>query len=109
MVDPRGLLMIEPTQPPSLPIVDALTRRVAGALRTAQLGETWRGWHTCSCGARSDNRDHCVQLVDGTWVLTNSLAVHYVARHRPEVPRADIDRIMKLASASVEPTAKEIG
>ena len=100
-----GLLFIEPRQPPTAPIVDDATMRMAAALRSAQRGEaSYRGCHFCSCGAQSDNTDH---IVDGRFT-TNSLAVHYLACHRAEVPGSELADVLSLPPVRVTPTAREI-
>src|SRR5215207_3884476 len=79
-----GLLFIEPEQPASpAPVLDPATRRMCGAFRKAIRSDySYRGFHTCFCGARSDSYDWT--LPNGQ--LTNSLCVHYVSHHRPDVP-----------------------
>ena len=54
------LLFIEPRLPPSeKPIVDDLTRKVAGVYRESHRPNfAYSGVHECSCGARSDNTDY---------------------------------------------------
>lgn len=68
---------------------------MAAALRSATPGDAYRGWHTCSCGAMSDN-------------VTNSLAVHYLARHRGEVPPEDVAAARMMPHWPVEPTTEEV-
>lgn len=107
MIDRSGILMIEPENPPSRePVIDELTRIMATALRNAKAGDkAWRGFHTCSCGAHSSNRDHFVTTTDGRRLKTNSLAVHYLAYHRHDVPKEDLAKVLTLASA--EPSAPD--
>jgi hypothetical protein len=59
------MLFIEPEQPPSTwPLVDNLTRKMAGAYRHSQPSRYRScGFHTCRCGAISNNTDHL--LPDG--------------------------------------------
>ena len=88
--------MIEPKEAAYAPILDDLTRRVTRAWRRGTTSKmAYRGWHSCFCGAQSDNRDHFVEL-DGRTVLTNSLAIHYVARHRAELPEEELAKILRL-------------
>lgn len=81
--DNKYVLMIEPIGGPESPVNDKLTSLAESAFKLAKASDhRYRGWHTCVCGARSDNRD---------WILpsgriTNSLLVHYVRDHRSEVP-----------------------
>ena len=92
MIDPKGLLMIEPKQLPTNPVRDRYTKLAAVALRLATRGPIFKGWHTCVCGAKSGN----VELrVDG--MLTNSLIVHYVRDHRPEVPMSELVKLERFA------------
>lgn len=106
MVDPNGLLMIEPKTQAGEPVIDALTRTVTALLRSASEGEKWLGWHECICGARSGAVDLWVHI-GGKKYLTNSLAVHYAARHRREIPQQQMKLIMSL-KGSEEPTAREL-
>ena len=55
-----------------------------------QLDSSYRGWHTCSCGACSDNCNYLIPAGE----ITNSLCVHYLAFHREEVPQQYIDEIL---------------
>ena len=106
MITNHGLLYIEPQGPPSaLPLIDALTRKMAAAFRQAEsTGDRYRGFHICRCGgAHSDNTD---------WILpsdeqTNSLCVHYLAFHRDEVPAWQLAKIAAFIDEA-EPTAKEL-
>lgn len=99
------LLYIEPRllRDP-VPVVDRLTRLMAAALHQGFPTKRWRGYHTCICGARSDNTDY--KLSNG--MLTNSLCVHYMACHRPEVPPEMIQVVLALTCVEEEPTASEI-
>jgi hypothetical protein len=88
--DDRHLLMIEP----------------AGALTRADKVHPTRGHHGCTgrgCRAVSDNVTH---LVDG--YATNSLAVHYLAHHRDEVPRGELAKVAALNGPDVEPTPAQL-
>jgi hypothetical protein len=78
----KTLLMLTPTQPASTePVIDAFTQIMAAALINTEHKNRYRGFHTCACGAHSDNIDHWIN-----GYRTNSLAVHYLAHHRNEVP-----------------------
>ena len=78
---------------------------MAAHLRGAVRGDSgYRGTHTCSCGARSDNTDHVI----GARFTTNSLAVHYLAHHRAEVPADELADVLSLPAADAEPTAREL-
>lgn len=103
------LLFIEPQLSPSSPIVDDLTRRVTAAWRARVDGSArYRGQHMCTgsgCRAMSGNGEH--KVYDGRFD-TNSLAIHYVACHRPEIPQAEIDKILTLPTSDVEPSAGEV-
>lgn len=102
-----GLLFVEPQGPPSEePVVDSLTRRMAAALGRASFpgnGMAYRGVHRCSCGATSGNRD---LYVDGRF-STNSLAAHYLAWHRNEVPHAELAKVASLVGEA-EPTPADL-
>lgn len=118
------LLFVEPTTPPiASPIIDDLTRKMAGALRSARLGPgRWRGVHLCTspgCSGVSDNADHYVAIdperlprlpgaMPPSEVMTNSLAVHYLAYHRNAVDHRDLLLVAALVADPVEPTTHEL-
>lgn len=113
MIDPAEFLMIEPRGGASAePVIDEITRKVARAWRMrVSATDAYRGSHTCSCGAMSDNRNHCT--FNG--LLTNSLCVHYVAHHRDEIPAEEFAKIAALPSAetgnddwAIVPTREEL-
>jgi hypothetical protein len=100
-LDCQHLLMIEPKRPASItPTRDALSEKMARLLATATIGSQWRGWHTCVCGASSGSDE--LVLSDGT--ITNSLALHYLERHRNEVPQAELNKLAGMQCPS--PNAK---
>lgn len=90
----KYLLMIEPSSSATDRYdEDDLTTLMQRLMLRAARKDFTRGFHTCVCGARSDNAEHV--LPDGT--VTNSLAVHYLMRHRAEVPQSELDKIRRLA------------
>lgn len=102
----NAILMIEPSAAVSTqPTIDVLTRKMATALRFAQRdpNRRYRGFHICKCGVTSDNQDH---FVNG--MLTNSLAVHYLAYHRADVPQGELDKVAALDVSETEPTDAEM-
>jgi hypothetical protein len=107
-IDDKHILMIEPSSAPTAPVVDDITRKMSAAWRGRVTGRiAYRGWHDCTgvgCTASSDNRDHDVRGLE-----TNSLCIHYVARHRADVPQSMLDTIVGWDVAGVEPTVEEIG
>lgn len=116
MIDQRGLLYIEPKQPPlTRPVIDELTWKMTAALnhciatgiyQDGQFckGERTRGWHTCSCGACSDNVDY---LLPGGEV-TNSLAVHYLSYHRHDIPPQQLERVRQLPCGQEPPSVEQL-
>lgn len=107
--------MIEPAGPAAAtPLVDDLTRVMCAIWRHHRYDSEhgYRGWHTCACGAMSDDREHRIR----GWLLTNSLCVHYLAFHRDEVPTEEIEKVWALARGvdpcqcrdGVEPDAAEL-
>lgn len=106
MIDPNGLLMIEPQSVPSRePLIDDLTRKVTAALRKAEGdGRYYKGHHICICGAGSGNQD----LYTEAGLLTNSLAVHYVAHHRGQIPKEELVKISQLPEEYAEPNEWEL-
>lgn len=100
-----GLLFIEPKNPASKePLIDKATRSMTTALRTAKRGIGWMGFHECACGAVSRS---CDLIVEGRFT-TNSLAVHYLAHHRDEVPADELADVLSLPALLTEPTAEEL-
>jgi len=115
------ILFIEPeNKKAEVPIIDDLTRKIAYALSIADgmygvhgvnpasgtasvIPYGFFGWHDCICGAKSASYDS--EIVRGQ-LYTNSLAAHYVAYHRDEVPAEDLERIAKLPDppADFQPT-----
>lgn len=119
MINANGLLYIEPKNKASeTPVIDGYTRRMAAALNKAVIGgwdggsserswrtgDGWRGFHLCVCGAVSSSHDFL--LSNG--LVTNSLCVHYLARHRDEVPESELAKVMQLPDEEVEPTEEQV-
>jgi len=105
MITDRGILYVEPSAATSAePVIDELTRKMVAAYRKGQSGTRWRGWHTCACGAHSDNTDYT--LPNGE--QTNSLCVHYLAFHRSEVTEAQLRKVAALDCGEEEPNEKEL-
>lgn len=99
------VLFVEPTAPASpKPLIDELTRKMAGAWRASKIVMHGRGDHRCVCGALSDYDEHA--LPNG-WE-TNSLCVHYLAHHRDEVPESELDKVRALTYREAEPTPQEL-
>ncbi len=109
--DDKHILFIEPQEFPSAePVIGVTVRRMAAILAKATgTGPVYMGVHHCKCGAESDNQDF--ELPDGS--ITNSLAVHYLAYHRHEIPREELAKvvIMFVACGSIseqEPTLEQL-
>jgi hypothetical protein len=105
--EPRPtLLYVEPSARISEdPLIDEITQKMVGAFRLAEdTGIHYRGFHRCACGACSTNTDYI--LPSGH--QTNSLAVHYVALHRPEVPEDQLEIIEGFDYGITEPTIEEL-
>ena len=108
MKSPGGFLMIEPERAPSKePVLDTITRRVAAALSkvTENPRGHYKGHHTCICGVASGSID---LFLDGSGLLTNSLAVHYVAYHRDEIPPEEMAKIKLLPDEELAPKEWEL-
>jgi len=100
----RKLLYIEPKGPPTVRATnDDITKRMKNAINSPievgtlnggefRRGGLFKGWHTCSCGEQSTSRDYLV-ATNPCMVVTNSLCVHYLQRHRAEVPAEEIEFI----------------
>jgi hypothetical protein len=116
VLKPDHLLFIEPQLPRSAePVIDEYTRRMAGAMLSASPQAAYRGIHHCRCGAASTNCDYIVRIqqrVAGSpWhgLLTNSLAVHYLALHRAEVPPDELTKVLMLTAGPANPTPSAMG
>ena len=92
MINPDGLMMIEPLEPSSNePVKDRYTE--LAKLATSEMIEKgpmhrFMGAHFCVCGTRSDNGDWQVRGMQ-----TNSLLLHYVRYHRNEVPENELKKL----------------
>jgi hypothetical protein len=105
MISEKGLLFIEPAQPPSAaPVIDHLTRRVCAAFRKARRANAYLGAHACSCGAYSTNLDYLLPNGD----VTHSLCVHYAGHHRSEIPPRQLAKIGALTFGEEEPNEEEL-
>lgn len=66
----------------------------------------YKGHHRCTgrgCQARSGNAD---LLIEG--LVTNSLAVHYLAHHRGDVPCGELAKVAVLDGPGAEPTPEQL-
>lgn len=87
------------------PVTDELTGKITAAFRASvENGIRWRGVHMCVCGACSTNTDYILPSQH----QTNSLAAHYVALHREEVPEDQLEIIEGFEIEPVEPTPEEL-
>ncbi|HEX4662072.1 MAG TPA: hypothetical protein VH144_00490 [Candidatus Saccharimonadales bacterium] len=105
------ILWIEPQQPPSaMPVIDELTRIMAAAFWETKPGVkgarkglfrfgTYRKSHRCSCGVYSSQQDY--QLPNGC--VVNSLAVHYLAWHRAEIGKTQLELVESLRDLVTRP------
>ncbi len=109
MIDPDGLLMIEPEgQATQEPLVDEITRKMTAAWRAARHSDYgYRCFHQCTCGATSDNKDHWI-LVNNQELSTNSLAIHYLAFHRENISEAELRKVASLTFGEEKPTIEEL-
>jgi hypothetical protein len=103
-----GILMVEPSSKTSImPLIDELTRKMTAAWRKSRESTYgYRGFHICACSAISDNRDHWVGSGEG--LLTNSLCIHYLAFHRDDIPKEELDKVRALPYGEEEPNEKEL-
>lgn len=115
--DADHVLFIEPAaQASSEPLIDRYTRHMAGALRAATpppVAARFGGVHTCVCGATSANYNldvwsHRLLRFGRRRVQTNTLAVHYLAHHRDEVPAHELAKVLMLEAEPAEPLASEL-
>lgn len=103
MIKPDGLMMIEPlNKGRENPVIDKLTCQMTYALRKSHKDMGFSGSYTCVCGALNDRYHY---FYDGA--LTNSLAVHYLAFHRDEVPESELEKVRAI-QGSMYPTPNEL-
>ncbi len=107
MINPKGILMVEPSKWTSAaPLIDSATRMMTAAWRRRRVSElACRGTHLCRCGVASDNRIHFVGSAD---MKTNSLCIHYLAFHRDEIPQEELDKVYALGFGEEDPTMEEL-
>jgi hypothetical protein len=106
---PDHLLFIEPGPATPEPVIDELTKKLAAAWLGHDVGHVGHRYtHKCACGARSDNRDHYVRASDGKRLKTNSLAIHYLAFHREQIPAAELAKLDLLPAAEGNPTRTQL-
>lgn len=100
--------MVQPSSNVSAkPLIDDLTRKMTAAWRKRRESDSgYRGVHWCQCGTTSDNRDHYIGGGEGT--LTNSLCIHYLAFHRNDLPKEELDKVRVLEFGEEEPTEDEL-
>lgn len=126
VTDEKVLLFIEPTHERTEPIIDDTTLKIVHALRHPvkkcclvdhdENGKVkifyniaTEGYHDCICRAYSGDHDFGIKIGDKIF-YTNSLASHYIACHRSEVSRRDLDLVdtLSLLENEDKPSTKEI-
>ena len=107
----KVLLFIEPKNNKSeKPVIDDLTIKMFLILKrnVDNVGTVMHkgyfapgigtmGLHECVCGATSHSCDY---LLDGI-IATNWLCVHYLAYHRDEIPKEEIEKLNQLKNNDV--------
>src|SRR5260221_2738750 len=106
MIAGTNLLFIQPRQPASpTPLIARAARRMCAVFRNARQSDyAFGGIHNCFCGAHSTNCDY--HLPGGE--LTNSICIHYLAHHRPEVPVQQVGRVEAFTLGEAEPNDQEL-
>ncbi len=106
LYEKHGILYINVKHPPSnWPVVDMLTLKITRAFRFADRSPlAFAGIHTCLCGAKSESSDYILSNKK----FTNSLCIHYMAFHRPEIPWQEIVEILKLENGDSLPSRAEL-
>lgn len=104
---PNALLYIHPKNKPlEKPIIDRYTLKLLLYMMNYKYtglmmgnnflrGATSKGVHTCT-GANCGDRSDCYDFLLPGGPATNSLALHYVALHRSEVPKEELDKIRRM-------------
>lgn len=89
--DDDHLLMIEPTSNP-ISIHDEITKKSEEVFSQCKMSNhSYKGFHKCSCGATSDNKDWYTP----NGKKTHSLMIHYIKDHREDVPQEEIDKLLE--------------
>lgn len=113
------LLFIHPKKPASKePIKDKLTKAISFLVKNRsksvcvvlsykkknqknanidKSGSMTLGTHQCTAGCDERSRGYDMEIeIDGKKYYTNYLAYHYVAFHREEVPKRDLELLEKV-------------
>jgi hypothetical protein len=117
MIDtsPNMLLYIEPqAQRSAEPEIDDLTKRMTAAFQNHKTGSeiggqfeegaATMGHQTCACGAQSTPVDYVLN----SGFITNSLCIHYLAWHRNEVPKSELDKVGSLPNEQATPSPEQL-
>jgi len=107
LYEENGLLYLYPAAKASEePLIDSLTRKMTAAFHQA---DSWKvgfgGSRSCSCG-KAKSASHDFTLPNGLFI--NSLCIHYLSRHREEIPRDQLDIVANLDFGEVVPKPEEI-
>lgn len=88
----RCLMMFEPPLEAQTerPLEDGITQMADVVMKGCRKSKiAYKGWHTSSCGKRSDNRDHITPMGR----TTHSLMPHYVRHFREAIPPSEIHKL----------------
>src|SRR5579871_3727792 len=115
---PSVLLFIEPAQPRSQePLLDELTYKILYLRRTHIAKGTimangefveniyTMGVHHCTGCKNTQIHSHSYDIMISGGYTTNTLAAHYLAYHREEVPTSEIE---KLSSINIKVLADDV-
>lgn len=91
--DDDHLMMIEPKDAPEAEIDDEITEMARKVLASCEKVKPTKGFRVCTGLGCREISDSCTHVTPGG-LRTNSLLVHYVARHRTEVPRTEIAKLI---------------
>jgi hypothetical protein len=101
-----GLVFIEPQRAP-IATEDTTTQATRELVKgLSQSTYSYKGAHSCSCGVRSDSKDHYYTPPgrNKPTHITTSLLLHYVEFHRAEIPAedlAELEKVLKLHSGEM--------
>lgn len=110
------LLYVEPQgQRSAEPVVDDLTKKMTAAFQNHKSGSAEQGGQfeegaatmghqTCACGAQSSVTDYLLE----SGFITNSLCIHYLAWHRNEIPKTELDKVASLPNELAELTPEQL-
>jgi len=99
ILDKPYLLFIEPQEIGHTVIIDTLTRKMTALYKAGLDKDHFFGWHQEICGYNSSCSNRSIK----DEYITNSLCIHYMACHRPDIPYEQLKIIYELTDKEITP------